>query len=107
VSILDVLYSPLDRLQESVEAKGLETPMASWLRLYSDRHWFLGSLLFVTPTTLLLAVLLGVLSDRIAFATVILFAACLFVAGNAFMMSYYRWRVAHRRSDESRDLPTQ
>jgi hypothetical protein len=105
--MLDWLYAPLDRLQARVESRGLETPIARWLRLYSDRHWFLGSLLFVAPTTLLLTVLLAVLSDRIGFGTVILFAACFFLAANAFMMSYYRWRTSQRQLDESRDLPAQ
>ena len=101
MSILDGLYAPLDRLQGRVEAKGLETPIARWLRLYSARHWFLGSLIFVAPTTALLTAVLYLAGQGKLGLGVVWFAVSYFVAGNIFIMSYYRWRTTQRHPDES------
>jgi hypothetical protein len=98
MSMLDWLYVPLDRLQERMESRGLETPIARRFRLYSDEHWFLGSLIFVTPTTALwTAVLYLAGQGRLGTGVVVWFAALSFVIANAFMMSYYRWRKTQRR----------
>jgi hypothetical protein len=79
-----------------VEAKGLDTPMARWLRLYSDRHWFLGPLIFMAPSTALLtAVLFLAGQGELGLGVVVWFAVSYFVAGNIFMMSYYRWRTTN------------
>jgi hypothetical protein len=59
-----ILFEPVERLQHNVfEKRGLETPLAKWIRKFSYSHWVVGSLLQVLPLILLLEILFNVISD--------------------------------------------
>jgi len=95
--IARVFFEPTERLQATFIRRGVQTPLARWLRTYSYSHWCLGALLINTPIVLVGSVFFDALSGGRSPLTWTVFGLAMFVVLNLWLMSYNHWRIANER----------